>query len=139
MNFRTSTHISRNTTARWCRWSRDPSTLMHKPHCVKSVHIRSFFGPYFPTFGLNVERYSVSLRIQSECGKIRTRKNRNIDTFHAVFRTLFARKCSDKKDVWWGRKYPFGYIWAIFLRFYCLVSKRILWRNLTENYFHTNI
>ena len=31
-------------------------------HCVKSVQIRSFF-------------YSLNLRIQSECGKIRTRKN----------------------------------------------------------------
>ena len=34
-----------------------------------------FFGPYFLAFGLNTERYEVSLRIQSECGKIRTRKN----------------------------------------------------------------
>ena len=34
-----------------------------------------FSGPYFPAFGLNTERYSVSLRIQSECGKIRTRKD----------------------------------------------------------------
>ena len=34
-----------------------------------------FSGPYFPVFGLNTERYEVSLRIQSECGKIRTRKN----------------------------------------------------------------
>ena len=32
-------------------------------------------GPYFPAFGLNMERYPVSLRIYSECGKIRTRKN----------------------------------------------------------------
>ena len=32
-------------------------------------------GPYFSTFGLNTERYFVSLRIQSECGKIRTRNN----------------------------------------------------------------
>ena len=32
-------------------------------------------GPYFPAFGLNTERYEVSLRIQSECGKIRTRNN----------------------------------------------------------------
>ena len=31
-------------------------------------------GPYCPAFGLNKERYEVSLRIQSECGKIRTRK-----------------------------------------------------------------
>ena len=34
-----------------------------------------FSGQYFPAFGLNTERYEVSLRIQSECGKIRTRKN----------------------------------------------------------------
>ena len=32
-------------------------------------------GPYFPAFGLNTESYSASLRIQSECGKIRTRNN----------------------------------------------------------------
>ena len=30
-----------------------------------------FSGPYFPTFGLNTERYSVSLRIKSECRKMR--------------------------------------------------------------------
>ena len=34
-----------------------------------------FSGPYFPAFGLNTERYEVSLRIQSERGKLRTRKN----------------------------------------------------------------
>ena len=32
-------------------------------------------GPYFTAFGLNEKRYEVSLRIQSECGKIRTRNN----------------------------------------------------------------
>ena len=55
-----------------------------KEHCVKSVRIRSFSGPYFPAFGLNTERYGVSLRIQSECGKIRTKKTPNTDTFHAM-------------------------------------------------------
>ena len=44
-----------------------------------------FYGPYFPAFGLNTERYGVfrlnterygiSLCIQSKCGKIQTRKN----------------------------------------------------------------
>ena len=34
-----------------------------------------FSGPYFPAFGLNLGRYGVFLRIQSEYGKIRTRKN----------------------------------------------------------------
>ena len=46
--------------------------------------IRSYSGPYFPAFGLNTERYSVSLHIQSECGKIRTRITPNTDTFYAV-------------------------------------------------------
>ena len=32
-------------------------------------------GPYFPAFGLNTEIYFVSLLIQSECRKIRTRNN----------------------------------------------------------------
>ena len=53
-------------------------------HCVKSVRIRSYSGPYFPAFGLNTERYGVSLRIQSECGKMRTTITLNTDTFHAV-------------------------------------------------------
>ena len=53
-------------------------------HCVKRVHIRSFSGPLFPAFGLNTERYEVSLCIQSESGKIRTRKTPNMDTSHAI-------------------------------------------------------
>ena len=57
-------------------------------YCVKSVGIRSFSGPYFPAFGLNLERFGVSLHIQSETGKIRTRKTPNTDTFYAVFDTI---------------------------------------------------
>ena len=38
----------------------------HFVHCVKIVRIQSCSGPHFPAFGLNKERYSVSLRIQSE-------------------------------------------------------------------------
>ena len=41
-------------------------------------------GPYFPAFGLNTESYSVALRFQSECGKIRSRKTPYLDTFQAV-------------------------------------------------------
>ena len=47
---------------------------------MKSVLIRIFCSPYFPAFGLNTERYSVSLRIRSECGKMRTRKTPNTGT-----------------------------------------------------------
>ena len=53
--------------------------------CLKSVRIRSFSGPYFPPFGLNTERYSVSLRIHFKSRKIRTRKTPNTDTFYAVY------------------------------------------------------
>ena len=34
-----------------------------------------FLGPYFSTFGLKTEIYSVNYRIWSNCGKIRQRKN----------------------------------------------------------------
>ena len=53
-------------------------------HCVKSVHIRNYSGPYFPVFELKTERDGVSLRIHSEFGKMRTRITPNTDTFHAV-------------------------------------------------------
>ena len=43
--------------------------LKLKVYCVKSVRIWSFSVPYFLAFGLNAERYSVSLRMQSECRK----------------------------------------------------------------------
>ena len=56
----------------------------HAIHCVKSVRIRSYSDPYFPTLGLNAESYFVSLRIQSECGKIRNIITPNTDTFYAV-------------------------------------------------------
>ena len=82
--------LRKNTTKSW-RWffllleyfmricgrtDQDPMIFCSKTrkwHCVKSVRIRSYSGPHFPTFGLNTERYSVSLRIQSKCRKMRTR------------------------------------------------------------------
>ena len=53
-------------------------------HWVKSVSIWSFSGPYFSALGLNTEIYFVNLRIQSVCGKTRTIKIQNRDTFYAV-------------------------------------------------------
>ena len=53
-------------------------------HCVKIVRIRSYSGPHFAAFGLNTERYSVSLHIQSKYWKIHTRITPNPDTFHAL-------------------------------------------------------
>ena len=61
-------------------------------HCAKSVGIQNYSGPHFSAFGKrNTERYSVSLQytislsIQSKCGKIRTRITPNTSTFYAVF------------------------------------------------------
>ena len=34
-------------------------------HCVKSIRILNFSGPYFSAFGLNPERYSVSIRMRA--------------------------------------------------------------------------
>ena len=67
-------------------------TYIKHSHCMKSAHVRNYFRPHFPTFGLNTERYWVSLRIQSECGKIRTRRTPNTDTFYAV---------SEERVHWW--------------------------------------
>ena len=53
-------------------------------HCVKSVHIRGYSGPHFSAFGLNREKYGVFLRIQSECGKMRTTITPNMDNFLSV-------------------------------------------------------
>ena len=55
------------------------------PHCMKSGRIQSFSGPHFPACGLNKES-------QSKCGKTRTRKTRNADTFHAVLLLMIAKK-----------------------------------------------
>ena len=52
--------------------------------CVKSVRIWSYSGPHFPAFGMNTERYEVSLGIQSECEKMRTRITPNTDTFYVM-------------------------------------------------------
>ena len=42
------------------------------------------FWSVFSALGLNMENYRINLHIQSECGKVWTRKTSNTDTFHAV-------------------------------------------------------
>ena len=55
---------------------------------IKSVHVQSFPGPYFPALGLNARK--------CENGKMRTRKSRNTDTFHAVYMATNREKfCGD--------------------------------------------
>ena len=48
--------------------------MQRETRCKKNSYSELFwslFFPDFPAFGLNTERYGLSLRIQSECGKIR--------------------------------------------------------------------
>ena len=49
-----------------------PTGSYHLPITAWKV---SRYFPYFSVCGLNTEIYKVNLRIQSECRKIRTRKN----------------------------------------------------------------
>ena len=63
-----------------------------RTHCVKSVRIQSFSGPRCSAFGFNTARYGVLLRIQSKCGKIRTRITPNTDTYHAM---TYSSHCID--------------------------------------------
>ena len=63
----------------------------------KKCQFRSYSGQHFPAFGLSTERYRVSLRIQSECGKMRTRKSRNTDTFHKVNNFSIAKSLRVKE------------------------------------------
>ena len=48
---------------------------------MNSVRIPSFSGPQFSAFGLNTVIYSLNVRVQFECGKMRARKTLNTDTF----------------------------------------------------------
>ena len=78
------------------------SPMLELYHSVKSIRIWSLSGLYFPAFG-------VFLRIPFECGKIRTRKTPNTDTFHAVYRSqTIGFQC---KSIDW-----FLYVWDIELR-----------------------
>ena len=71
---------------------------MRKSNCVKNAPIWSYSCPHLPTFGLNTERYGVSVRIQSEYGKMRTRITPNTDTFYAVIKlTKFDERWDELK------------------------------------------
>ena len=63
----------------WVQW------LTAFSNCMKSVRIQSLSCSYFSAFGLNTERYGVSVCIQSKCGNKRSRKTPNTDTSYADF------------------------------------------------------
>ena len=74
----------------------------------KVSRYRVFSGPYFPAFGLNTESYLVSLRIQSESGKMWTRKNSVFGYIsHSIslpiithsFPSLYDHRCGALRDL----------------------------------------
>ena len=58
-------------------------------HCVKRVHIRSFSGPLFPAFGLNTERYEVSVYSV----RIRENTDQKNSKYGHFSRSYYIRAC----------------------------------------------
>ena len=63
-----------NTTILWTLITVTQNLILESQYCIKSVRIWNYFDPYFPSFGRKY-LHSVSLRIQSECGKITDQNN----------------------------------------------------------------
>ena len=61
---------------------------------------RVISGPYFSLFGLNMEGYGVSLRIQPEYRKIRTRNNSVFEHFSHFSR--FIKQYSESRFETWA-------------------------------------
>ena len=101
--------------------------IMLDAHYVKSVRIRSYSGPYFPAFGLNTERYGVSLRIQFECGTIWTRLTPNTDSFQAViFAHIFPTMRFDNESLHANFILTFAsFAWCAFLSSCLLIDTTI--------------
>ena len=95
-------------------------------HCVKSVQIRSFSGPYFPAFGMNPEIYSVNHCIHSKCEKVWTRKNSVFGHFsRSDKRLLFSHiKVTRPKTILFSKWF---YVCQIFLN----NCKHFLWNYST--------
>ena len=69
----------------------------------KYPNMKFFSGPYFSAFEVNTERYEVSLPIQSECEKIRTRKN---SVFEHFSRSPYELYLLENAKVLWGFSLP---------------------------------
>ena len=65
-------------------------------HCVKCVRIRSYSGPHFPAFGLNSERYGVSLLYSVQMRENADQNNSEYGHFsrigrNGIFQFLFRK------------------------------------------------
>ena len=71
-------------------------------HCVKSIQIPSFSGPYFSVLGMNEHG---DLPRKSPCEKIRTRKTPYLDNFYAV-NICYSNFRDDNDDLTYTRIPP---------------------------------
>ena len=109
--------------------NRNITLFVSHSHCVKIARMGSYSGPYFPEFGLNTERCSVSLRIQYKCGKVRTRITPNTDTYHEVSVICFGYFMPMTHGV--NKKAlpivsPTRPSYQVFIRFVCCFSRNTL-------------
>ena len=105
----------------------------------KVSKIRSFIWSIFPAFGLNAERYEISLRIQPECEKIRTKKNSVFGHISQSANDLKLKPVSEKKtQKIKSKKQNFGAFFLTFSDFWNFWRFRkkfsISWRNDFEQF-----
>ena len=86
---------------------------------------------YFPAFGLNTERHTVSLCIQSKCGKIRTRKNYVFGHFSRSVKLWWVGARERKKMAFFV---PFILSKRSFFKI-CVLSQCIVYRTQFQNNF----
>ena len=80
-------------------------------HCVKSVRIRSYSGPYFPAFGLNTDQYNSEYGhfLRSSCYRIKFCPQWLIFTHFSNSNFLVIKKPLKIKS-----EYQLAYSWFIF-------------------------
>ena len=61
----------------------NPKLTNYQPFWHRRCSVKTVCG-FYKTIGMDKERYGVFLRIESKCGKTRTRITPNTDTFYAV-------------------------------------------------------
>ena len=92
----------------------EKNSVLNSFHCVKSVRIQVILVRIFCISSA----YSVSFRIQSECGKMRTRITANTDTFYAV---------KDNHEFDSGKKHRLSYFCIFLTHALTLFPKRSIY------------
>ena len=75
--------IRKTSLSCWILWLHALVKQVLREKIPYSEFSRSVFSRILPEYG-EIRRSPVFLRIQSECGKIRTRRSSNMDAFHIV-------------------------------------------------------